>query len=237
MARGAAGLHDIVILRDLEQADLEVIAERCAWRRFQRDQQVLGYKDDTHEVLFLVEGKVRAINYSLAGKEVSFRDIPAGEVVGDFAAIDGGPRSANVVALEDCLLASLSAADFWDLLKSHPEVAAAEMKRLTAQVRALTERVFQFSTLAVKNRIHAELLRLCRDNMLGENAARIEPMPTHADLASRLSTHREAVTRELNELAGTGLLERRERALVVTDVRRLEHMVEEVLGEVPLSER
>ena len=138
-----------------------------------------------------------------------------------------------MIAVEDCLLASLSAEDFWDLLRRHPEVAAATMKRLTAQVRALTERVFQFSTLAVKNRIHAELLRLCRDDMIDDRSARIDPAPTHADFASRLSTHREAVTRELNELANLGLLIRRERSLIVTDVARLERMVEEVLGELP----
>ena len=233
MVREAASLRDIVILRDLEEADLEAIAERCTWRRFKRDQQVLGYMDDTHEVWFVVEGKVRAINYSLSGKEVAFRDRGAGDILGEFAAIDGGPRSANVFALEDCLLASLSPSDFWDLLQTHPEVAAATLKRLTAQVRALTERVFEFSTLAVKNRIHAELLRLCRDGMIDGTSARIEPMPTHADLASRLSTHREAVTRELNELAHVGLLIKRDRSMIVTDVGRLERMVVEVLGELP----
>ena len=202
-----------------------------------RDQQVLGYKDDTHDVFFVVEGKVRAINYSISGKEVSFRDIEANDMFGEFAAIDGGPRSANVIALEDSLVASLSTDDLWAVLDAHPEVVRATMRRLTAQVRALTERVFEFSTLAVKNRIHAELLRLARDHMTDENTARISPAPTHADLASRLSTHREAVTRELNELAHGGLIERRDRGLVINDVSRLEQMVEEVLGELPLEER
>ena len=237
MVRGAATLREIVIFRDLSEADLESVAQRCHWRRFLREQQVLGYKDDTHEVFFVVEGRVRAINYSLAGKEVSFRDIEAGDMFGEFAAIDGGPRSANVIALEDSLVASLSAEDFWIVLEEHPEVVRATMRRLTAQVRALTERVFEFSTLAVKNRIHAELLRLARDHMADGNTARISPAPTHADLASRLSTHREAVTRELNELAHGGLLERRDRGLLITDVSQLERMVEEVLGELPVDDR
>ena len=55
-----------------------------------------------------------------------------------------------------------------------------------------------------------------------------QPAPTHADIASRVSTHREAVTRELNHLAQIGLLERRTGALVITDVPGLAHMVEEV---------
>ncbi|MCG8355943.1 MAG: Crp/Fnr family transcriptional regulator [Kiloniellales bacterium] len=233
METSGAALRTISIFREVAEGDLDVIAKRCQWRRFSRDQQILGYGDDSNDVFFVVMGRVRAINYSIAGKEVSFRDIEAGDMFGEFAAIDGQPRSANVVALSDTMLAAMSANVFWDAVLGHPEVTRATMKRLTAQVRSLTERVFEFSTLAVKNRIHAELLRLARDHMDEENVAVIAPAPKHADIASRLSTHREAVTRELNELAHSGLLERRERNLVITDVAQLKHMVEEVLGERP----
>lgn len=226
-------LREIAIFRDVAEGDLDGLAKRCQWRRYLRDQQILGYGDESRDVFFVVSGRVRAINYSIAGKEVSFRDIEGGDMFGEFAAIDSQPRSANVVALQESLIASMSANTFWDVLREQPEVAAATLKRLTAQVRSLTERVFEFSTLAVRNRIHAELLRLARDHMESDNTAVISPAPKHADIASRLSTHREAVTRELNELAHSGLLERRERTMVITDVAALEHMVEEVLGERP----
>ena len=49
---------------------------------------------------FVVEGEVRATSYSLEGKEVIFRDIVAGEMFGEYAAIDGRPRAADVVALD-----------------------------------------------------------------------------------------------------------------------------------------
>jgi len=231
MERGAAMLRGIEIFRAVPETDLETLAERCSWRRYSRDQQILGYKEPSTEVFFVVQGRVRAIAYSLAGKEVSFRDIEAGDVFGEFAAIDGQPRSANVVALADSLIASMSEQVFWEALRGYPEVAEATLKRLTAQVRALTERVFEFSTMAVKNRIHAELLRLARGHMEGQNRAVIEPAPTHADIASRVSTHREAVTRELNALDQAGLIERQQRTLVITDVARLDQMVEQVLGE------
>ena len=105
------------------------------------------------------------------------------------------------------------------------------MKRLSRLTRLLSERVFEYSTLAVKNRIHAELLRLARDRIDDNNQAVIDPVPTHADLASRVSTHREAVTRELNSLAQAGLLERHSEKIIVRDVAELERMVHEVTGE------
>ncbi len=120
---------------------------------------------------------------------------------------------------------------FWQVLRDHPEVSARILKQLATLTRNLSERVFEFSALGVKNRIHAELLRLARDHGGDGNSAIISPAPTHAEIASRVSTHREAVTRELNALARDGLFERRGGALVVSDIARLARLVEKVLEE------
>ncbi|MCG8559212.1 MAG: helix-turn-helix domain-containing protein, partial [Hyphomicrobiales bacterium] len=108
---------------------------------------------------------------------------------------------------------------------------AALLKRLVAQIRSLTTRVFEFSTLAVSNRIQAELLRLARDNGIDDNTALITPAPTHTEIASRISTHREAVTRELSRLTQNNVIRREGRALCVTDVDRLARMVQEATGD------
>ena len=62
-------------------------------------------------------------------------------------------------------------------------------------------------------------------------SARIVPAPTHVEIASRISSHREAVTRELNRLSRIGLTERQGSALIVKDVDRLAEMVHEATGE------
>jgi len=231
MVESANTLDGIELFQTLTAAKRRAVAQQCHWRRFTAGQHIVGRRDTTRDVFFVVAGRARATSYSLAGKEVSYREIGAGDMFGEFSAIDGEPRSADVVALSDCLVAALSNSVFWQILRDHPEIAAATLKRLTRQIRVLTERVFEFSALAVNNRIHAELLRLARDHMSGDNAAVIRPAPTHAELASRLSTHREAVTRELNELARAGLLERRGGALHISDIARLQRMVESVLGD------
>lgn len=230
MQRTQETLSAVRLLEGLASAELDALARRCTWRRFAPHQQILGQLDETTDVYFVVQGKVRAISYSLSGKEVTFRDIEIGGTFGEFAAIDGEPRSSNVVALQDSLIASLSADAFWEVLRNHPEVSAVLLRRMTRHARELTERVFEFSALAVKNRIHAELLRLALDHMTGGNTAEIGPAPTHADIASRVSTQREAVTRELNELARAGVVEQRGRRLRIKDVERLSRMVHDVLG-------
>jgi CRP-like cAMP-binding protein len=102
------------------------------------------------------------------------------------------------------------------------------LRRLVACVRELTERVFDFSTLGVQNRLHAELLRLAKQEGVKGNTVRIDPAPRHSDIAGRISTYREQVSRELSEMAKQGLVQRSGSALVIPDVARLERLVAEV---------
>ncbi len=225
-----ATLSTIEPFRDLPAADLDAMAQRCRWRRYGAGQQVVGHQEESRDVFFVVSGRVRVTLISVSGKEVTFRDLNAGEMFGELAAIDGQPRSANVIALTDTLIASLSGEAFWQVLREQPEVAAVTLKRLVANVRDLSERVFEFSTLTVNNRIQAELLRLALAHLQDDaERAGIAPAPTHAENANRVSTHREAVTRELSRLAQAGVVERRSGKLLVLDVARLRRMVENVL--------
>jgi CRP/FNR family cyclic AMP-dependent transcriptional regulator len=182
-------------------------------------------------VFFITLGEVRVTIYSSAGKAVSFRELAAGEIFGEFPAIDCGPRSASVEARTNCVIASMAGATFRDLLATEQGLAFALLPRLVKTIRALTTRVYEFSTLAVNNRIHAELLRLASLGGKDGKGARIAPAPTHAEIASRVSTHREAVTRELNRLAKEGVIEKRGGTLVVRDINRLSEMVQNATGE------
>src|SRR5690606_30315422 len=101
-------------------------------------------------------------------------------------------------------------------------------RQLAALIRNLTDRVVDYSTLGVRNRIQAELVRMAHEAGVARNSATLSPIPRHIDIASRVSTNREAVARELAELARKGIVERRRGALVVLDVARLAAMVDEV---------
>jgi CRP-like cAMP-binding protein len=224
-------LAGITIFASLPPESLKKVEKRCAWRRYQPGEPVVDYLDTSDDVFFIVSGEVRVTIYSQAGKAVSLTELGAGTVFGEFPAIDQGPRSASVEARTACLIASMPGSAFRELLQTAPGVAHALLPRFVRTIRALTTRVYEFSTLAVNNRIQAELLRLASLGNREGKGARIVPAPTHVDIASRISTHREAVTRELNRLAKLGIIERKGGALLVKDMEHLAEMVHEATGE------
>jgi CRP-like cAMP-binding protein len=128
---------------------------------------------------------------------------------GELAAIDGEPRSASVLALKSALIGRLSQAAFEDLVDNHRSFAWTLLAHLSSMVRDMTGRIFEYSTLPVRERLVLELLRLADSDAIDSNKAVISPAPTHFDLAARISTHREAVSREMSALAKQGLLEKR----------------------------
>lgn len=224
-------LLGIDIFRTLDPDDSRAIAGSCHWHRYPAGQQILSHRDSSTDVYFIVGGKVRVTLCSPSGKEVTFRDLGSGQMFGDLSAIDGQPRSANVVALTDSLVATMPASTFRAVRHEYPEVAEAVLQEAVSLVRHLSERVFEFGALGVKNRVHAELLRLAREHMRDEHSAEIRPAPIHADIANRVCTHREAVSRELSELQRAGLVERRGGALLIHDIPRLTRMVTQVRGD------
>lgn len=221
-----AALRRIALLQDVPDARLAALARECAWRHAAAGETVVTRDAGDRGVYLVAAGRVQVTTYSAGGRQVTFRDVAAGDWFGEVAAIDGGPRSADVQALEPSLLAVLPPALFAALLETEPGVARQVLQRLTALVRSLSERVIELSTLGVTQRLQAELLRLAREAGVHGNRARLEPAPRHADLASRISTYREQVSRELSALQQAGLVEKDGRALVLGDVAALARLVE-----------
>ncbi|MBX3615670.1 Crp/Fnr family transcriptional regulator [Nitrosomonas sp.] len=228
--RATAMLSLIKEFQYLSPGDIEIIANACQWHRYDAGSEIVRYHDHTNSAFFIVQGEIRVMYHGLSGQEVILCDLLTGEMFGELTAIDGHPRSATVKARTSVLLASMSAADFQNLIYSNRQIAETILKRLTGQVRRLTERVYDYSTLAVRNRIQVELLRLAREHVTSENTAIISPAPTQTEIANLVSTHREAVSRELNNLVKDKLIMRQGHDLHILDVAKLTDMVNEVRG-------
>lgn len=223
----AAALGCNEMFAGADAATLEELAQRCRLQTHRAGVTLIDQHDDDTDLFAILAGRVRITLLSPKGQEVSFRDQEAHSAFGLLSAIDGRPRSASAVALTDTHVAVISGALLKATMARSPAVMEAVTHHLAFLVRELSDRVFEFSTMVARQRVHAELLRLAeRGEPVGETGALIRPAPTHAAIATRISTQRETVSREMSTLTRMGLVERRGGALVVRDLGALEALVE-----------
>lgn len=218
------GLRQLDLLQGLSMQRLEEIGAVCTWRTCEPGQRLVAREDGDRHVHFIVAGSVRITTYSAAGRETSFRDLAAGISFGELSALDGRPRSADVVALTSGLIASMPPDAFLALLRDEWSVTQRVLLRLTDTVRRLMDRVLDLSTLNVQQRVCAELLRMAQPDATRGNQARLDPAPKHAELANLVSSYREQITRELSSLAKLGVVARDGGALVLLDLERLRQL-------------
>ncbi len=206
--------------------DAQIEAVRyCEGRRYARGKSVISYQDTTRDVFWIVSGKLHVAHFSSGGKTVSLQDLGEGAMFGEISAIDGGPRSTNVVTLVESFLIRMTGERFLELVYQYPCFCQATLLRLTSMTRHLGGKVFESHALPVKHRIRLELFRIVQALGPRNPPVDISPAPKDYEIAHRVGTTREAVNRELNRLPG---VERDGRRMVIADppalLDELEHV-------------
>jgi CRP/FNR family cyclic AMP-dependent transcriptional regulator len=194
-----------------------------------RPRQVVIAEGSTATDVYLIRsGKVRISRFSDSGREIILRDMGPGEIFGEIAAIDHAPRSASVAAIEESVLARLAGEEFLTFLGEVPQAGLWMARQLASRVRDLTEKTSDLATLPVAGRVQRELLRLAHEAGVERDQVALQPMPTHAEIAARIGTHREAVTRELNLLAREGILRQAGRRAEILSVGKLKALYDRI---------
>lgn len=224
----AQTLAGIDAFKALDATQRALVALRCNGRVYQAGEIVVDAGVAGTDVYFIVTGSVTVTQAGASGKQTPFSIQRAGEMFGELAAIDGEPRSAEIVCVGETALVWLTRPAWQAVLDEFPSVGAFVMQHLVGMVRRLSTRVHEFTTLSVRQRLHLALLRIAeRGEQATLDAAGIPlALPKQELLAGLISTHREAVTKELSALRKDGILGKQGPQLVVLNIRRLRKLVE-----------
>jgi CRP-like cAMP-binding protein len=223
----AEAFRRLPLLRGLPPAAADGLAARFAprmrWAEFAPGQNVVEFEDATTDVFFIAAGQVRIAVRTQGGQELILEDLPAGGFFGDMAAIDGAARSAAVTALNRSRIGRLPGAEFLRMVSETPELARRLMRILVQRLRLMNERMLDLTSLDIRHRLYAELLRLA---VPGAGSTRvISPPPVQHILASRIGARREPVSREIAQLRRSGLIQQARGALVLSRPDVLEERV------------
>ena len=228
-------LSKIKLLENISDKELDILSANGSLLNFKSGEQIIDRNSENKDVLFVVSGSVRVVNYSNSGREIAFAKFTVGDFFGEISAIDGKPRSANVVSIEDCTLVSVRREVFINFLNNNSQVLFKILERFTEIIRVSDERIMDLSTLRAVQRVYVELLRRTDKDVAAPELWVIRPMPSHSLIASLAGTTRETVARVLSNLSDAKIVEKKSKALYIREKIKLEELAEITNTNVSIS--
>ncbi|MDQ7264064.1 Crp/Fnr family transcriptional regulator [Paracoccus sp. PS-1] len=201
------GLGDLDWFAGLTPRDLAPIEAALRRRQFDQGQLILERGDPGDTVLFVLSGRVLAVHWTQAGREIVYSDIGPGCACGELSVLSGSPRSLSLYARSACTLFEMPGALLLELIGTHPSVRQAIMGHLVRQIHGLTDRVHALISLSVEERLRAYLLRIALERGGLERGRVLRDLPTHAEIANIVGANREAISRNLAKLGREGVIE------------------------------
>jgi CRP/FNR family cyclic AMP-dependent transcriptional regulator len=193
---------------------LRVLARAGEVRRYARGALLIQEGDRGDTVYIILAGRLRAYSGSDASaREVTYGVYGPGEYVGEMG-LDGGPRSANVIALDPVVCARVGRATLLEHIAAHPEFALELLAKVIRRARAATLGMKQIAL----NDVYGRLKLLLEAHAGRPDARGLRPIAermTHADIAARIGCSREMVSRLMKELGVGGYVKSAGRGRVV----------------------
>ena len=193
--------HDASALIDALPAPLQPLARRGAVRHYRQGTVVIEEGEAGDTLLIVLSGRLRAYSADARGREITYGLYGAGEYLGEMS-LDGGLRSASVAATESTLCAIVTRATLLAHIREHPEFALELVAKLIRRARAATLSAKQLALNDVYGRLVLLLESLAEPAEGGGHVLR--ERLTHREMAQRVGSSREMVSKLLKDLAAGG---------------------------------
>ncbi len=219
----ASALQASPLFRALGEERCALIARALLTGRYRKGQVIFQQGDDG-DAMYLVEaGLVRISAESADGQEAILTDVRPGETFGELALLDGAPRSATAIAIDDTVALRLPRPAFDELLDTDTMFPRRILEALAHELRRVTDHVGELHFLDLPGRLAARLARMAREaRPEGGREVSLGRYYSQTELAAMIGGTRQSVNRHLGELVDEGLIRIERDDIIVIDVAGLE---------------
>src|SRR3984893_8198865 len=218
----------VSIFSKLSQTDIEELTKIATAKKYAADKAVFFQGDPSDSLYILVKGSVKVARASEDGHEKILDILGPGEIFGEFAMLDGNPRSATVTTVEPTELAVISRSDFREFVSTRAEIVWKVMASLCERVRKTSSDMLELSSREVPYRLIAGLSRLAEEHRQEEadGSCLIGGSFGINDLVAMVGSSREIVSRLLHRYQEEGLIELGNNRLIIPDPKALARAIE-----------
>jgi CRP-like cAMP-binding protein len=209
-------LRSVPIFSELTDDDFSSLAKVANRRRYPKDSVVFFENEQGDFFFMILEGRIKVTILGDDGREVILSLLGSGDFFGEMALLDNEPRSATAIAVEDSELLSLHRNDFQAVLSDNRSIMVGLIKVLTARLRRANHQISTLALLDVYGRVARVIVDMAREEGRRLKDGRIAfRRATHQEIANRIGTTRETVTRMLKDLERQGMIHIEGREIIV----------------------
>jgi CRP-like cAMP-binding protein len=202
-----SALRRTVLFGELKETELRALAERAIERRLKRDEILFVAGDEAAGLFVIAAGALRAFREGVDGREQVIHVERAGATIAELPVFDDQPYPSTVAAEEETVVLFLDKRDVKSLCLAHPEIALAALKLLAGRLRKCAALVEALSLREVDQRLARWLLTEARGR--GRQTAdgiELTLVLTNQQIAARIGSVREVVSRALSRLQQNNLI-------------------------------
>jgi CRP/FNR family transcriptional regulator, cyclic AMP receptor protein len=214
--------------RAMRPEEIDAILGFAIERRFPRGATILNKGADGSNLMAVLAGRVRIGNVSAEGKEVTLNVIGPGEIFGEIALLDGKPRSADAVAVEDTTVLMVERRDFLPFLLRHDTLVERLLVVLCDRLRRTSGALEEIALFDLPARLARVLVKLADDYGRPDPAGgvRIGLKLSQRDLSTLVASSRESVNKQLRVWRTAAALDLRDGHLVLLRPQELQALME-----------
>ena len=210
-------LKQIPMFSPLKDAQLKEVASRCTKVQFKKGSVVFHKTDMSTDLYIVNSGSLKAVLSDDEGDEMVLAKFERGAFFGELSLLDGKGRSATIVADKDSELAVLNKDVFLDLITKDPRIAIALMTTLVDRLRKADEMIESLAFQEVGERLVRTLMESAvKDPKQARGLLSCDKM-THKELAARIGSSREAVSKCMKVLLSRGIVKEVEGCLQIAE--------------------
>jgi CRP-like cAMP-binding protein len=218
-----ATLKRTKLFEELDESTLRLLAERAFQRRFRKDEVLFVAGEAARGLYVIAEGAVRAFRVSLDGREQVIHVERAGGTIAEVPVFDDGTYPSTAAAEEDTTVLFIDKRDVQHLCLEHPKITLAALKVLAGRLRRCAALVESLSLREVGQRLARFLLAEARrSGTPAENGLSVTLSQSNQQIAARIGSVREVVSRAFTRLQHDGLIIVDGRSLIIPDEAALE---------------
>lgn len=211
-------ISKIAPFTNLEKRYIDRIVKSSLEKKYSKGEAVFTQGEECDGFYIVKSGEVKVCKLSSEGREQVLGMFKEGDFFGIVPLFDGGPYPANAEVCVDSVLIKIGKAPFLEIIKENPMISLNILPNISKRTRAFTSAVEDLSLKDVKGRlfsfIHDEAEKRGKKT---EKGMMIDLGMTHEEIAGRLGTVREVITRGLSKLQKEGKLKIEEGMIFVSD--------------------